>query len=273
VIRWDCIERASLKTGAVPSEMPRKEPGKPGDPWSPEAAIWIVGDPVSRPDVTAKDAFLRSGHGEMDRPAMCLRRYRMRIHGLLLGMMVVAGAIPVACGGETDTTFGPPDGLVGRAAPPPTTTATTTTTGTGTTPPAGDGGSPPPSTDGGTTPPAEGGTTGTCAVSWANDVFPMLESTGSGSCGSAACHANGAQQPPVLDGNAAGTYNAFKGYTLLNNVGYITPGDTSPAGSSMDCNLVTNSCGAGVMPMAPGALSAAQKTTIDVWIKCGAPQN
>ena len=77
----------------------------------------------------------------------------------------------------------------------------------------------------------------------------------------------------MLDGNPTGTYNAFKGYTLLNNVGYITPGNANPADSSMDCNLVTNACGAGVMPLAPGTLSATQKTTIDTWIKCGAPAN
>jgi len=27
------------------------------------------------------------------------------------------------------------------------------------------------------------------------------------------------------------------------------------------------------MPEAPGALTAANKTTIDTWIKCGAPEN
>jgi hypothetical protein len=110
-------------------------------------------------------------------------------------------------------------------------------------------------------------------VSWTTDVFPMLESTGSGSCGSAACHANGGQQPNILDGNATGTYNSLKGYTLLNNVGYIVPGNANPADSAMDCNLVTSTCGADAMPLAPGALTATQKTTIDTWIKCGAPEN
>jgi len=201
----------------------------------------------------------------------------MRVHWLLLGIMVGAGAVPVACGGETDTSFGPPDGLVGRTAPSATATATTTTTstttgtGTATTPPAGDSGAP-PEEDGGGTPTPEGGG-GTCAVSWTNDVFPLLESTGVGTCGSAACHANGGQQPTILDGNATGTYNSLKGYTLLNNVGYIVPGNDSVTGSAMDCNLVTSTCGATPMPEAPGALTAGNKTTIDTWIKCGAPEN
>ncbi len=207
---------------------------------------------------------------------MCLRRRSMRVHWVLLGVMLAGAAAPAACGGETETTFGPPDGLVGRTAPPPTSTSTTTTTTTGTgtpPPPQGDSGSPTPPGDSGTTGTPETGGTGSCAVSWTNDVFPMLESTGSGSCGSAICHANGAQQPNVLDGNATGTYNAFKGYMILNGTGYITPGNTSPTASSIDCNLVTNSCGAGTMPLAPGTLSATQKTTIDTWVKCGAPDN
>lgn len=202
---------------------------------------------------------------------------------ILLGMMTVAGAIPAACGGETSTSYGPPDGLVGRAAPQVTAsatatgTATSTATGTatGTTPPAGDSGMPAPAGDSGTTTGTDSGTsTMGCSVSWATDVFPMLESTGSGACGSGACHANGAQQPTVLDGNAAGTYNTFKNYTLINAVGYITPGNTNPANSSIDCDLVTGLCGANPMPLAPtGSLSQTQKTTIDTWVKCGAPEN
>ena len=112
-----------------------------------------------------------------------------------------------------------------------------------------------------------------CTVSWTNDVFPMLESTGSGACGSATCHANGAQAPTIIDGNAAGTYNSLKGYTIINGKPYIAPGDTNLADSTMDCDLVTATCGANRMPLAPGVLSTAQLTTIDTWVKCGAPQN
>jgi hypothetical protein len=198
----------------------------------------------------------------------------MRVHWLLLGVMLVAGAAPTACGGDETTNFGPADGLVGRTAPAPTATATgtSTATGTATTPPAGDAGTPPPDDDGGTTPPAEAGA-GACAVSWTNDVFPLLESTGSGSCGGATCHANGGQQPTILDNNPTGTYNSLKGYTLLNNVGYIVPGNTNLSDSAMDCNLVLATCGATPMPEAPGALSTAQKTTISTWLACGAPEN
>ena len=79
--------------------------------------------------------------------------------------------------------------------------------------------------------------------------------------------------PYILDGNAAGTYNTLKGYTTINAKPYIAPGDTNIADSTMDCDLVTATCGANKMPLAPGALSATQLTTIDTWVKCGAPQN
>jgi len=204
----------------------------------------------------------------------------MRLHSLLLVMMVAAGALPAACGGETDTRYGPPDGLVGRQAPQPTATTTTTTPladgGTGMMPGNDSGSSGSSGSSSGGSVSSSGGAetgTGSCAVSWTNDVFPMLESTGSGACGGATCHANGAQAPTILDGNAAGTYNSLKGYTIINGKPYIAPGDTNIADSTMDCDLVTGTCGANRMPLAPGVLSTAQLTTIDTWVKCGAPQN
>jgi hypothetical protein len=208
----------------------------------------------------------------------------MRFHSsVLLGLLFAAGALPAACGGETDTHYGPPDGLVGRQAPQPTATSTGSSSGGGSSSSGGDSGMPPPppadAGEAGTTPgndsgtpPAEGGT-GSCAVSWTNDVFPMLESTGTGACGGGTCHASGAQPPTILDGNAAGTYNSLKGYTLINAKPYIAPGDTNLADSTMDCDLVTGTCGANRMPLAPGVLSPTQLTTIDTWVKCGAPQN
>jgi hypothetical protein len=187
---------------------------------------------------------------------------------LFLGLMVAVGAAPAACGGETDTSYGPADELVNHPPPQPTTTATTTSTAT--TP--SDAG-PPPATDSGA--PGDGGSTGPCSVSWTNDVFPMFESTGSGACGNTtSCHGNGLNTPQVLDGNAQGTYNVFKAYTLINALPYIAPNDTNPAHSTMECNLVTGACGGLPMPQAPtGTLSQMQKNTIDTWLKCGAPAN
>ena len=202
--------------------------------------------------------------------------------------MIGGGAAPLACGGETATKYGPPDGLVDRTPPQPTSTASPDSGGGssgGGSGSGGSGGSSSGSSSGGVagdsgsagdTGGGSGGGSGggTCAVSWTKDVFPLLESTGSGACGSATCHANGATTPTVLDGNATGTYNQFKAYTIINGKGYITPGDTNTADSTMYCNLVTTSCGANVMPIQPtGNLSTAQKTTIGTWIACGAPQN
>jgi hypothetical protein len=104
-------------------------------------------------------------------------------------------------------------------------------------------------------------------------VFPILESTGPGACGNAACH-GGTNPPTVTDNNAAATYAALSKYNI-NGKPVVATGVVDPAGSSLECDLgiVTPVCGIAQMPEAPGVLSAANKTTIDTWVKCGAPNN
>ncbi len=103
-------------------------------------------------------------------------------------------------------------------------------------------------------------------------MFTALQNDGS--CGSStACPANGGQQPTFLNGNAGGTYNIFKGYTGINNKPYIAPSDTNAADSMIDCDLSTQSCGANLMPLSPGQLTATDKANIDTWVTCGSPQN
>jgi hypothetical protein len=109
-------------------------------------------------------------------------------------------------------------------------------------------------------------------VSWANQVFPALQNDGQ--CGGSACHAAGLNQPPFLNGNATGTYNAFAQYTLLENKPYIKAGDVNPADTTIDCSLNTQTCyTTQPMPLAPGALTAADKTMIHTWVLCGMPNN
>jgi hypothetical protein len=109
-------------------------------------------------------------------------------------------------------------------------------------------------------------------VSWANQVFPALQTDGQ--CGNATCHAGGANQPAFLNGNATGTYNAFSQYTLLENKPYIKMGDAVAADSTIDCSLDTQTCYTlQPMPIAPGALTAADKTLIKTWVACGMPNN
>ena len=201
---------------------------------------------------------------------------RMRARAWILGGLLLSGAAPAACGSNATTDFGPPDGVVGRSAPMPSTTATTTATATSSSMPADAGGSETGSSSGsgsssGGKMQGDGGTT-SCTVSWAKDVFTLFESTGSGSCGTAACH-GATQLPTVTDGDAGATYANFKAYSAIDALPYIAPGDTNPAHAAMECNLVTGSCGAEAMPASPGTLSAAQKMTIATWLKCGSPQN
>jgi len=111
-------------------------------------------------------------------------------------------------------------------------------------------------------------------VSWANQVFPALQNDGQ--CGSStACHASGGNLPTFLNANAAGTYNSFAGYTQLENRPYIKAGDTNPADSSIDCSLDTQTCYTLTpMPTSPPAnWTAADKTMIQTWVACGAPNN
>jgi hypothetical protein len=104
-------------------------------------------------------------------------------------------------------------------------------------------------------------------------VFPILKSSGDGKCASAACH-GGASTPTITDADPAGTYATLAAYAV-NGAAYIVAGDSNPADSSFECNLgiAQPSCGLLAMPQSPGALSAADRQTIDTWVRCGAPQN
>jgi hypothetical protein len=78
----------------------------------------------------------------------------------------------------------------------------------------------------------------------------------------------------MTDTDAAGTYTTLSTYAV-NGIKYIVAGDTNPAHSSIECNLgiTTPSCGLLAMPQTPGVLSAADRQTIDTWVRCGMPQN
>jgi len=111
-------------------------------------------------------------------------------------------------------------------------------------------------------------------VSWANQLFPALQNDGQ--CGSStACHASGGNLPTFLNANAAGTYNSFAQYTQLENKPYIKAGDTNVADSTIDCSLDTQTCYTlTAMPTSPPAnWTAADKTMVQTWVACGAPNN
>jgi hypothetical protein len=87
------------------------------------------------------------------------------------------------------------------------------------------------------------------------------------------CH-GGTNPPTIVDGNAATTYTNMSVYNI-NGKPLFKTGDTNPSDSTIECDLgiQTPVCGIAQMPEAPGALSGANLTTIDTWVKCGAPNN
>ena len=211
----------------------------------------------------------------------------MRVHLLALGLAIAGGAVAAACGGETDTTFGPPNGLVGRSAPTPgpTTGSGSSGGGSGSTSGSGSGSSSGTAsssgaTDGGGSSGGEGGSGSgsgginpNCAVSWATTIFPTFESTGTGTCASTGCH-GGTSAPTMTDGNPAATYATLTAYSI-NGLKYIAAGNTNPADSSIECNIgiTTPLCGLAQMPEAPGQLNATARTNLTTWLACGAPNN
>ncbi len=126
-----------------------------------------------------------------------------------------------------------------------------------------------------------------CAVSFKNNVFPILESKGQ--CSNADCHAPGAAQVPVMTaGDANATLQSLLSHNFLDDpmMPYIVICD--PMKSKMMCNMKldpadgTNPFGkcAPTMPKAstldavPDApLSLMEINTIAEWISCGAPNN
>jgi len=215
----------------------------------------------------------------------------MRIPVIFLGVALVGSAVVAACGGEVDTPFGPPNGIVGRSAPQPgnpggssgsgSGSSSGSSSGSGSGSGSSSGGSGSGSGSGGDAGSGSGGgdagdggqMTQNCTVSWKTQVFPLFMSTGPGQCASAACH-GGTNPPTIADNDPATSLQNLQKYTI-NGKQYVATGSTDPAGSSIECNLgmVTPVCGLAQMPEAPGALDAAQRTTIDTWVKCGAPNN
>jgi hypothetical protein len=74
------------------------------------------------------------------------------------------------------------------------------------------------------------------------------------------------------------TYETLAGYTLPPpgpQLPYLLPNATDPTKSAIECNLSGTSCDA-QMPLVQNgatALSTADVTMLDTWVKCGAPNN
>jgi len=210
----------------------------------------------------------------------------MRVLVLALGLAVVGGAAIVACGGDVQPDYGPADGLVGRL-PPPAGTApgssgsssggATSSSGSGSGSSSGGSGSGSGSSsgatgDGGTTGGGDGGqTTMGCQVSWANTVYPMLNSTGAGHCSSSNCHATGVSQGGItMDDGATKMYGQLVQAVVGVNP-LVKPNDTNAGDSSIVC-VLQGTCGP-QMPVGFPAMTGQQIGQVQAWVQCGSPQN
>ena len=178
-------------------------------------------------------------------------------------MFAIGVAVFAACGGETDTNYGPPGGLRNAQLPSPTGTGTGTGTG------GKDSGAPNDSGMGGDV------TTMNCTVSWKTQIYPKMQGAGTWKCSDTACH--GGNTPPAISAtDATAAYNSLKGY-VINGKPYFAVGNTDPAASSFECNL-KGTCGAAAMPIPGGgggatAATGAEIADVDTWLKCGSPNN
>lgn len=205
----------------------------------------------------------------------------MRVLVLALGLAVVGGAPVAACGGDVEPNYGPADGLVGRQPPPAGTAPSSSGSSSGGA--ASSSGSGSGSSSGGTASGSssgatgDGGTTGgdggqmtmACQVSWANTVYPMLNSTGAGHCSSSNCHATGAGGV-TLDDGATKMYGQLA-QALVGAKPLVKPNDTNAADSSIVC-VLQGTCGA-QMPTGFPALTGPQIGQVQTWVQCGSPQN
>lgn len=113
-----------------------------------------------------------------------------------------------------------------------------------------------------------------CSVSWTNDIYPNMESTGAWQCASSGCHAGGKTPPAINDSDPSGAYASLATYAGLSPA-YIVPCNTSTSASacSILCNLTPNGCGM-TMPLGPGTPpTSAQLADLQTWIACGSQFN
>ena len=173
----------------------------------------------------------------------------------IFGSVVIAASIAAAaaaCFTEPTTLYGDPSGLsrlkLGEA-------------GAGTL-----------ECDGGTIEPlADGG----CAVSWAEDLFPLVTQNVDGGwhCADNGCHTGAQPQTPAIDPSSPGAARAsLAGYKAAGKP-YIDQ-SKDPASSTMPCNL-KGTCGTRRMPVTPpgSAATCGQLAKLEGWLRCGAPDN
>ena len=175
----------------------------------------------------------------------------------LLVAALAALAALLGCG-DQPTHFGQPGGLSGKQLP----MAEGDDSGVMMPMDSGGGTDAPPPVD-----------AGNCTVSWSKDVFSNMLPSAQWQCASSSCH--GGITSPKITSDPTATYTSLTAYKMkASGLPFIAPGVTDPSKSGIECNL-SGSCGTR-MPITGGGAQQAtsqQISTIDTWVKCGAPDN
>jgi hypothetical protein len=113
---------------------------------------------------------------------------------------------------------------------------------------------------------------GTCAVSFTSNILPAFKTATCQTVGS--CHGGTSPiTPPRIEpDDPAGTWNALATFKLSNGKLYINPCSVDPAESAIACNVNSAAPCGSLMPAGIG-LPADVVTSIETWVKCGAPNN
>lgn len=123
-----------------------------------------------------------------------------------------------------------------------------------------------------------------CAVSFKDDIFPILDRNGTQGCAVSdgaiiGCHSEGKGNLTLVAGDPASYFKGLTEYVLDSPEGpYIVPCD--PENSKISCNLQVADgenpqefCGAKMPLVKDSAPTTTELQAIKDWIACGAPDN
>lgn len=167
--------------------------------------------------------------------------------------------------GKGDPSFGGPNALAGQK-PPGATSDVTGEAGAATDTP---GAKPACVGAGGTLVPAA-----TCAVSFSKEI---LNAFGLANCGTTNCHGGVTprNEPAIDPGDPGATWQHLQAFTGSTGKPYINPCSTDDTKSAMGCNMLADPapCGGGVHMPSGAQLPQADIDKINIWLKCGSPNN
>ena len=106
-----------------------------------------------------------------------------------------------------------------------------------------------------------------CAVSWRNDIWPLLNAQApmGSSCGATGCHGSGAGGLTLPSDDPEKSFSVLKAYSPQQGYPYIN--DAAPGHTWILCNLHGDKGGRSLMPPTKGADATYDK--VKLWAQCG----